>query len=53
MNLEHEEAKARYRAVKNTATVGCNGRKTNRYSNKIVKTRNGIFRKTFHLRNMQ
>ena len=29
-NLENEEAKARYRAVENTTTVGCNGRKTNK-----------------------
>ena len=28
-NLENEEAKARYRAVKNTTTMGCNARKTN------------------------
>jgi hypothetical protein len=28
-NLENEEAKARYRAVKNTNTMGCNARKTN------------------------
>ena len=25
-NLEHEEAKARYRAVKNITTMGCNAR---------------------------
>jgi hypothetical protein len=30
-NLENEEAKARYRAVKNTTTMGCNARKTNNY----------------------
>jgi hypothetical protein len=29
-NLEHEEAKARYRVVKNTTTMGCNARKTNK-----------------------
>jgi hypothetical protein len=28
-NLEKEEAKARYRAAENTATMGCNARKTN------------------------
>jgi hypothetical protein len=27
-----EEAKARYRAVKNTTTIGCNARKTNKQS---------------------
>ena len=27
---KNEEAKARYRAVENTTTVGCNGRKTNK-----------------------
>jgi hypothetical protein len=26
-NLEHEEAKARYRAVKNTTTMSCNAKK--------------------------
>ena len=29
-NLEHEEVKARYRAVKNANTVGCNDIKTNK-----------------------
>jgi hypothetical protein len=29
-NLENEEAKARYRAVENTTTMGCNSRKTNK-----------------------
>ena len=29
-NLEHEEAKARYRAVKNTTTVGCKAKKTDK-----------------------
>jgi hypothetical protein len=29
-NLENEEAKARYRALKNTTTVGCNARETNK-----------------------
>jgi hypothetical protein len=29
-NLENEEAKARYRAVENTTTMGCNARKTNK-----------------------
>jgi hypothetical protein len=28
--LENEEAKACYRAVENTTTVGCNARKTNK-----------------------
>jgi hypothetical protein len=28
-NLENEEVKARYRAVENTTTRGCNARKTN------------------------
>jgi hypothetical protein len=28
-NLENEETKARYRAVENTTTMGCNSRKTN------------------------
>jgi hypothetical protein len=28
-NLENEEAKARYRAVENTTTIGCNAKKTN------------------------
>jgi len=28
-NLENEEAKVRYQAVKNTTTMGCNARKTN------------------------
>jgi hypothetical protein len=27
-NLEYEEAKARYRAVENTTTMGCNAKKT-------------------------
>jgi hypothetical protein len=29
-NLENEEAKARYRAVENTPTMGCNARETNK-----------------------
>jgi hypothetical protein len=29
-NLEHEEAKAHYRVVKNTTTMECNVRKTNK-----------------------
>jgi hypothetical protein len=33
-NLENEEAKARYRAVENTTTMGCNARKTNNQTNK-------------------
>jgi hypothetical protein len=28
-NLENEEAKARYQAVENTNTMGCNARRTN------------------------
>jgi hypothetical protein len=28
-NLNNEEAKARYRALENTTTMGCNARKTN------------------------
>jgi hypothetical protein len=27
---KNEETKARYRAVENTSTMGCNGRKTNK-----------------------
>ena len=34
-NLELEEAKARYRAVKNTTTMGCNARKTNKQTNNV------------------
>jgi hypothetical protein len=30
-NLENEEAKARYRAVENTTTMGCNAKKTNSF----------------------
>jgi hypothetical protein len=30
---KNEEAKARYRAVKNTTTMGCNARKTNKQTN--------------------
>jgi hypothetical protein len=30
-NLENEEAKARYRAVKNTTAMGCDVRKTNNF----------------------
>jgi hypothetical protein len=33
-NLENEEAKARYRAVKNTTTMCCNTRKTNKQTEK-------------------
>jgi hypothetical protein len=29
-NLKNEEVKARYRAVKNTTTMGCDARKTNK-----------------------
>jgi hypothetical protein len=38
--FENEEAKARYRAVENTTTMGCNARKTNKqqtYPNKIKR----------------
>jgi len=34
---KNEEAKARYRAVENTTTVGCNGRETNKQTNCIYK----------------
>jgi hypothetical protein len=30
-NLENEEAKARYSAVENTTTMGCNVKKTNKH----------------------
>jgi hypothetical protein len=33
-NLENEEAKARYRAVGNTSTMGCNAKKTNKQTNR-------------------
>jgi hypothetical protein len=33
---KNEEAKARYRAVENTTTMGCNARKTNKQTNKHV-----------------
>jgi hypothetical protein len=36
-NLENEEAKARYRVVKNTTTKGCNARKTNSASGWLLK----------------
>jgi hypothetical protein len=36
-NLENEEAKARYRAVENTTTVGCNAGKTNNTSFDIIQ----------------
>jgi hypothetical protein len=32
---ENKEAKARYRAVENTSTVGCNARKTNKQTNNL------------------
>jgi len=37
-NLENKEAKARYRAVENTTTVGCNGRETkkNKETRKVI-----------------
>jgi hypothetical protein len=40
-NLENEEAKARYRAVENTTTMGCNAKKTNnkQYSVNIYQLR--------------
>jgi len=34
-NLENEEAKARYWAEKNTTTMGCNAKKTNKQNNCI------------------
>jgi hypothetical protein len=30
-NLENQEAKARYWAVENTTTTGCNAKKTNKH----------------------
>jgi hypothetical protein len=40
-NFEKEEAKARYRAVENTTTMGCNARKSNkqqfRFMTKLVQ----------------
>jgi hypothetical protein len=33
---KNEEAKARYRAVENTTTVGCNARKTNKQTNLLM-----------------
>jgi hypothetical protein len=38
-NLENEEAKARYRAVENTITMGCNARKTNKQTSKETNMR--------------
>ena len=35
-NLENEEAKALYPAVKNTTTMGCNARKTTRNNNDLL-----------------
>ena len=37
-NLENEEAKVRYRAVKNTTTMGFNARKTNKQTYVYNKT---------------
>jgi hypothetical protein len=37
-NLENEEAKARYRAVENTITMGCNVRETNKQTNLTLLT---------------
>jgi hypothetical protein len=34
--LKNEEAKARYRAVENATTMGCNGRKTTKQTNKLT-----------------
>jgi hypothetical protein len=34
---KNEEAKARYRAVENTTTMGFNARKTNKQENKQIK----------------
>jgi hypothetical protein len=39
---KNEEAKARYWAVENTNTMGCNARKTNNYF-KIIKQPNACF----------
>jgi hypothetical protein len=38
---KNEEAKARYRAVENTTTMGCNARKTNIQTNKYRKQQLG------------
>jgi hypothetical protein len=38
-NLKNEEAKARYRAVENTTTMGCNARKTHKQTNNIITLR--------------
>ena len=38
-NLENEEAKARYRAVENTTTMGCNARKTNKQTTYIISVK--------------
>jgi hypothetical protein len=35
-NHENEETKARYRAVKNTTTMGCNTRKTTTNNNDLL-----------------
>jgi hypothetical protein len=42
-NLEREEAKARYRAVKNTTTMGCNVRKTNKTNSNLPSTAHLFF----------
>jgi hypothetical protein len=36
-NLENEEAKARYRAVENTTTMGCNATKTNEQQALVIQ----------------
>jgi hypothetical protein len=33
----NEEAKARYRAVENTTTMGCNARKTNKHNEGSIR----------------
>jgi hypothetical protein len=37
-NLENEEAKARYQAVENTTTMGCNAKKTNKQGTRNAKS---------------
>jgi hypothetical protein len=43
-NLENEEAKARYRAVENTAIMGCNARKTNQtLKYRVIQEERSVF----------
>jgi hypothetical protein len=39
---KNEEAKARYRAVENTTTVGCNARKTNKQTCNNIYLNNNV-----------